>query len=125
MPKPAAVSPTSNSDTAYFLKTGLERDKVFSAFWKGERRNGNESADDQAFMNKLAYWCNADPDAMIRAFLQSTFYSQKDDNHKIKCGRMDYLPNTARKAIATVYSTAKADYDKWQLNRKHERSYAR
>ena len=34
---------------------------------------GNESADDIALMNKLAYWCNADPDAMIRAFLSSPY----------------------------------------------------
>ncbi|MDR1542271.1 MAG: hypothetical protein LBU32_30710 [Clostridiales bacterium] len=38
-----------------FLRTVLERDKVFQALWSGQRRNGNESADYQALMNKLAY----------------------------------------------------------------------
>jgi len=108
-----------------FLQTGLDRDKVFAALWAGERRNGNESADDIALMNKLAYWCNADPDAMIRAFLSSPYHTQKDAAHMKKCQRSDYLPNTARNACKTVYSTAIADYERWQQNRKRERSYAR
>jgi putative DNA primase/helicase len=107
-----------------FLRTGLERDKVLQVLWSGQRSNGNESADDQALMNKLAYWCNADPDAMTRAFLTSPYYQQKDDTHKRKCQRADYLPNTAQKAAATVYSTARADYDRWRQNRKSERRYA-
>jgi putative DNA primase/helicase len=105
-----------------FLRTGLERDKVFQALWSGQRRNGNESADDQALMNKLAYWCNADPDAMIQAFLTSPYFQQKDEAHKRKCQRSDYLPNTARKAATTVYSTAQVDYDRWQASTKSERS---
>jgi putative DNA primase/helicase len=98
---------------------------VFAVLWSGQRRNGNESADDQALMNKLAYWCNADPDAMIQACLTSPYFQQKDEAHKRKCQRSDYLPNTARKAATTVYSTARADYDRWQQNRRRERSYAR
>jgi hypothetical protein len=103
----------------------LERDKVFAALWAGQRRYGNESSDDQAFLNKLAYWRNADPDAMIAAFLQSPYFAQKDDEHKRKCQRADYLANTAKKAAATVYSTAKAGFERWQRNRRQERSYAR
>jgi putative DNA primase/helicase len=103
---------------------GLERDKTFAALWSGQRRCGNESADDIALMNKLAYWCNADPDAMTRAFLSSPHHGQKDLAHKKKCLRSDYLPNTAKNACSTVYSTAAADYERWQ-NNKRERSYAR
>lgn len=120
---PAAMQ--SSADQEQFLRTGLERDKVFAALWAGERRCGNESADDIALMNKLAYWCSADPAAMIRAFLQSPYYAQKDEPHRKKCGRADYLPNTAGNACTTVYSTAKADYDHWQQNRRRERSSAR
>jgi putative DNA primase/helicase len=108
-----------------FLSTGLERDKVFRALWNGERRHGNESADDIALMNKLAYWCNADPDAMIQAFLSSPYHAQKDEAHSRKCQRSDYLPNTAKNACATVYSTAAAVYERWQRSRKRDRSYAR
>jgi putative DNA primase/helicase len=126
--KTAPITPPpmqSSTDAEHFLATGLERDKVFSSLWAGERRNGNESADDIALMNKLAYWCNADPDAMIRAFLSSPYCNGKDAAHTKKCRRSDYLPNTARKACATVYSTAIADYERWQENRKHGRRVSR
>jgi hypothetical protein len=62
---------------------------------------------------------------MIRAFLRSPHFAQKGEAHRRKCQRDDYLPNTARKAAATVYSTAKADYDRWQRNKRRERSGAR
>ncbi|MDR2446740.1 MAG: hypothetical protein LBD58_05565 [Treponema sp.] len=123
-PLPPAA-PVSGSEAERFLRTGLERDKVFAALWNGERRHGNESGDDQALLNKLAYWCNADEAVMIRAFLSSPHFAQKDEAHKRKCQRDDYLPNTAKKAAATVYSTAIADYERWRQSRKRERSYAR
>ena len=115
----------SNSDQERFLRTGLERDKNFATLWEGDRRHGNESADDQALMNKLAYWCSADIAAMLRAFMQSPYYAGKDDAHIKKCQRNDYLINTAKNACATVYSTAQADYERWQANKKQKRSYAR
>jgi hypothetical protein len=48
------------------------------------RHSSNESADDQALLNKLAYWCNADEAAMIRAFLRSPHFTQKDEAHRRK-----------------------------------------
>jgi len=122
LPTPVSVP---SAEQERFLRTGLERDKVFAALWAGERRHGNESADDIALMNKLAYWCNADPTAMLRAFLSSPYHAQKDEAHKKKCQRQDYLPKTAQNACATVYSTAKADSDRYHQNRRRERSYAR
>ena len=90
-----------NANQGFFLNTGLKRDKVFAALWLDRRRIGNESSDDIALMNKLAYWCNADPDAMIRAFLSSPYHTQKDETHKKKCQRSDYLPKTANNTCAT------------------------
>ena len=109
----------------YFLRTGLERDKIFAALWAGKRRIGNESADDIALMNKLAYWCNASQEAMISAFLSSPYHAQKDESHKRKCQRPDYLQNTAKNACATVYSTAAVDFDRWHQSRRKERRAAR
>jgi putative DNA primase/helicase len=117
--------PAPSAEQGRFLQIGLERDKVFRALWNGERRHGNESADDIALMNKLAYWCNAAPDAIIRAFLSSPYHTQKDEAHRRKCQRSDYLPNTAKNACATVYSTAAADYERWQQIRRQKRSCAR
>jgi len=125
--KAVSIPPPVKIESAkeeWFLRAGLERDKVFAALWAGQRRHGNESADDIALMNKLAYWCNADPDAMVRAFLSSPYCSQKDQGHKRKCQRSDYLRNTALNACATVFSTAAADYEYWRSARR-ERSRTR
>jgi len=70
-------------------------------------------------MNKLAYWCNANDRAMIQAFLSSPYYAQKDEAHKKKCQRSDYLPNTAKNASTTVYSTAAAEYERWQSRKRN------
>jgi putative DNA primase/helicase len=116
---PPATAPCAERDE--FLRIGLCRDGVFAALWEGARRHGNESADDQALMNKLAYWMSADENAMVRTFLQSPHYAKKDEAHKKKCERADYLPNTARKAADTVYSTARTDCERRQRNRGRER----
>ena len=113
----AIPSAEQSTDKKRFLEIGLMRDKVFNALWSGERRHGNESADDIALMNKLAYWTNADTATMIRAFILSPYYEQKDEPHKKKCQRSDYLTNTAKNSCSTVRSTAIADYERWQRNR--------
>jgi len=123
-PPPPSAEPSIEHDRS--LDIGLLRDQVFRAMWTGERRSGDESANDQAFMNKLTYWCSKDLNAMIRAFMSSPYYAQKDEAHKKKCQRPDYLPKTAVKACATVYSTAKADSESWhQRNRNREKSAVR
>jgi len=104
-----AFSMNPQQNTNDYLTRGLSKDPILRACWNGDRRGGDESASDQALMNKLAYWCNADPAAMIAAFLQSPYYAGKDDAHKRKCRRSDYLPNTARKACDGLRSTAARD----------------
>ena len=117
--------PVSGITDDKFLKIGSERDKAFAALWNGDRRHGNESSDDIALMNKLAYWCSADPDAMLQAFLSSPYYSQKDEAHIKKCQRNDYLPRTASNSCSTIYSTAAADYERFNSKRKTGRQYER
>ena len=92
-----------------YLRRGLEKDPILRACWNGERRCGDESASDQALMNKLAYWCNANLGEMMAAFLQSPYFSQKGEAHQKKCRRADYLPNTAKTACAALRSTAHED----------------
>ena len=104
-------------NTPDYLKRGLAYDGVLRVCWNGERRHGDESAADQALMNKLAYWCNADQSAMIAAFMQSPHYMGKDETHKRKCQRADYLPNTAKTACATLRSTAYEDTQRYQQAR--------
>ena len=102
------------------LRRGLEKDPILRACWNGERRCGDESASDQALMNKLAYWCNANPGEMIAAFLQSPYFSQKGDVHQKKCRRADYLPNTAKTACATLRSTAHEDTMKYRQSKSRD-----
>ena len=118
---PLAVSVDSPQTTEESLRRGLEKDPVLRACWNGERRRGDESASDQALMNKLAYWCNANPQAMIAAFLQSPYFHQKDESHKQKCRRADYLPNTAKAACSTLRSTAEQDTARYRQDRDQER----
>nr|WP_317413735.1 phage/plasmid primase, P4 family [uncultured Solibaculum sp.] len=103
-----------------FLQTGLEKDEKLRAYWGGYRPTGDESGNDQAFMNKLAYWCNKDIDRMIAAFLASPYAQQKDDAHQKKAQREDYLRRTAEKAIADTTSTAAEDHQQFQHKRAKE-----
>jgi primase-polymerase (primpol)-like protein len=107
----------SSQSTDEFLQRGLAKDPVLRVCWNGERRQGDESASDQALMNKLAYWCNANTSSMIAAFMSSPYYAQKDDAHQRKCGRSDYLPNTAKAACVRLRSTAQQDTERYLRNK--------
>jgi putative DNA primase/helicase len=125
LPEPARQAPVysveSPQSSGEYLQRGLTKDPVLRACWNGERRNGDESASDQALINKLAYWCNADPTAITAAFLSSPYFSQKDEAHKKKCSRADYLPNTTKTACATLRSTAQEDTARYRRERDLER----
>ena len=117
-----SVTPLVNKDIENnrFLEIGLKRDRVFNALWSGERKHGNESADDIALMNKLSYWCNRDVSTMIQAFKSSPYHAQKSEAHKKKCQRSDYLVNTAKNSCATVRSTAYEDAMRYHRNKQRE-----
>lgn len=103
-PKPtASPMPTPSGD---FLGIGLTRDTAFRALWDGKRPNGNESADDMALLNKLAYWCNRETEQMRTAFLQSPHANSKDSEHLQKLEREDYLQNSIEKAARECGRTA-------------------
>ena len=116
-------APVETSQTWDYLHIGLQHDAKLSNLWNGQRNSTDESANDLALMNKLAYWCNKDRQAMITAFLSSPFAEQKDEAHKKKLQREDYLPRTADTAIASCRSTAAEDnerYNKTQSLRQSE-----
>ena len=108
-----AVSTTAPADQ---LKIGLEKDSNLKALWNGDRPNGNESADDQGLMNKLAYWCSCNPAAMREAFLNSPHTSSKDPEHQKKLNRKDYLKRTIETAIKSCKSTAAEDHNNYQMD---------
>lgn len=100
-----------------YLRRGLERDKRFRALWDGHRENTDESGNDLALFNKLAYWCNKDEGLMLDAFLRSPYAAQKDDAHQKKIQREDYLHSTAQMAIAGCQRTAADDDAGFQQGR--------
>jgi putative DNA primase/helicase len=122
LPEPSkAVTPVYAVESARgaedALRRGLQKDAVLRACWNGERRRGDESADDIALMNKLAYWLSADQSAMCAAFTRSPYYAQKDEAHQKKCRRADYLPNTAKAACAALRSTEREDTARYRRER--------
>ena len=76
-------------DAPEYLRIGLDKDRIFRALWDGYRDTGDESSNDLALMNKLAYWCNRDEGRMIEAFLASPYAAGKDDAHRAKLERED------------------------------------
>lgn len=97
---------TAYSTTPDYMQIGLEKDKLLAELWNGRRQSTDESANDLALMNKLAYWCNMNEMQMIEAFKQSPYALQKDDKHQKKIQRDDYLHRTAQAAIVGCKSTA-------------------
>jgi len=102
-----------------FLDIGLKKDNLFKSLWDGNRATEDESSNDIALMNKLAYWCNCDEDSMITAFLESPHFRQKDEKHRKKAAdRKDYLPRTASEAIQNCNKTAQQDNDDYIAQRR-------
>ncbi len=112
----AGIPMVSTTGPADQLKIGLEKDSKLKALWNGDRPNGNESADDQGLMNKLAYWCSCNPAAMREAFLNSPHTSSKDPEHQKKLNRKDYLKRTIETAIKSCKSTAAEDHNNYQMD---------
>lgn len=101
--------PTQPQNIDSGISEWLSKDRALAAFWNGSGRTGDESASDLALMNKLAYWCNCSIAKMVELFQLSPYYHTKDEQHKKKAERSDYLERTARKAVADCSSTATAD----------------
>lgn len=97
------------------IQYALAHDSTLAMLWHSlpSGHGGNESETDLALMNKLAYWCNGDADAMNDAFVSSPYFQQKDREHKRKWERDDYRLSTIGMAIEGV---SKQAYD-YQVQR--------
>lgn len=115
-----APAENDNPDGPDMTVIGLEHDSKFIELWNGSRPTGDESRDDLSLMNKLAFWCNRNRNLMIDRFFNSPHYDQKDEAHKTKCDRNDYLSRTADKALKETHSTADEENAKWQKQRHEE-----
>lgn len=102
-------------DTDDYLKIGLEKDEKLKKLWNAipDGYGGRESETDQSLCNKLAYWCNKDYDKIYNAFMSSPYAQRKDESHKRKLQRNDYLPNTINNAIMQCDTTAEEKNKKY------------
>ena len=81
------------------------KDPVFAAYYNGERPTGDESVDDMGFMQKIVFWFGRDMDTCIDIFMSSDYFDTKDDAHKRKAERADYLPRTYNTANSRTVAT--------------------
>lgn len=90
------------------LDTALANPR-FSELWNGERPKGNESSDDMALIYRLCQLTSA-PEKVKTLFFESGHYSSKDDFHKKKCAREDYLDRSIKAGYAFLSSNISEDY---------------
>lgn len=99
-PQQATAAPgrSNLSDEDVLLKARTAKNGAdFEALWKGSLLgyNGDESAADQAMMNKLAFYCGGDRVQMERLFSQSQLGQRQKWTD-----RQDYRGRTISKALA-------------------------
>jgi len=114
------ISPASYDKD--YLKIGLQSNKELIDLWNGipEGHGGRESEIDLAFCNVLAYWCNKDYNKIYNAFINSPYAQRKDEEHKRKLQREDYLPNTIKKAIDGFQGMTAYEKDQKYQSEKNE-----
>jgi len=113
------------SNNMQYLEIGLKNDDKLFNLWHSTPtgHGGNESETDLALLSKLAYWLNGNKEDILKAFYQSPYYAKKDDEHKAKAHREDYILGTLDKALSMLTSTAKQENDEYlhkqstQINR--------
>lgn len=108
--KPATYRATMTGD--YWLDMGMKKDPCLSDYWSGKFPMENESEKDAALLARLLYWCNGDTEKAISAFKQSPFAAGKDEEHRRKLERDDYLTLTANSVMPQT--TAQEDNEAYQ-----------
>lgn len=94
---PNLVSSDIEKDKRKFIK-GLEIDKKLSSLYNGTRKLDDESGNDLALLSKLLYWTNSNEELALSLFLSSIYALTKDEKHKKKLERKDYLQRTLQRA---------------------------
>lgn len=83
----------TKSDEEY-LKIGLEKDKKLRQYYEGVRFSADESSNDMGYCSKLLFWTNNNIQLVIDTFFNSPYYQTKDNEHKEKAQREDYIKRT-------------------------------
>ena len=102
----------SSTDWRTKLDAAMERKPELRHLYELAPDTGNDdSADDMALMNHLAYWLDGDEEAMRAAFLESA------RGRRAKAHRRDYQDMTIRRAIQDTPRTAGDDHQAWMQSR--------
>lgn len=94
---PSLISSDIEKDKRKFAK-GLEIDTKLSSLYNGARTFDDESRSDLALLSKILYWTNCNEVLAISLFLSSIYALTKDEKHKKKLKRKDYLQRTLQRA---------------------------
>lgn len=84
---------------ADYLNYIFEKDAKFMSYYNRTIQITDESASDMAFITKLAYWLDDKPELIKKWFFDSPYYKGKDEKHKKKANRKDYIDRTINNAI--------------------------
>ena len=108
-----------------FLQIGLAKDDKLISYWRGDRPKQSESENDLGFMSKLLFWCNKNEDLALSAFFSSPYVNQKDDSHKKKLERKDYIMSLINNGMPISTAAEKhEEYLRTHSNAKKEKSKA-
>ena len=109
-------SDTHKSDEEYF-EIGINKSPDLRDLYNGNRTMGDESRDDIKLIGLLMYWCNRNISLVIRKFMESQYVNSKDEKHKKKLQRKDYLDRTIKRIKNE--STARHDDELFQLSKRN------
>lgn len=106
----------TNKTDREFLDIGLQKDKKLNSYWNGSRPHQSESENDLGFMSKLLYWCNKNEELALQTFRSSPYASQKDEKHKKKLEREDYIMSLIKTGMPST--TAAESHSKYLAQNK-------
>ena len=109
-------SDNKKSDEEYF-EIGLKNCPDFRDLYNGKRLIGDESRDDMKLIGAMMYWCNNNIGLIKRKLSESQYIASKDDKHKKKMQRKDYLDMTIKNIKNE--STARRDDELYWLSKKN------
>lgn len=108
--EPVNTTNVSNEIRDIDIEAVLKSNRRLKQLWDGERPKGNESSDDMALLYQLALLTD-NPEQIKNLFFSSPHYETKDDGHKRKCQRDDYMARSISAAVNYVSNNSMATED--------------
>lgn len=107
---PVSTTNVSNEVRDINIEAALKSNRRLKQLWNGERPKGNESSDDMALLYQLALLTD-NLEQISNLFFASPHYETKDNGHKRKCQRDDYMARSISAAVNYVSNNSAATED--------------